>query len=83
MPSSATYASSERGKPQADAIAAPHSPAAKKPRQLVGPALQLAVGQPLVGADQGDAVRAGIGLVLEQLVQQLRPQQVGVGVWNG
>jgi hypothetical protein len=51
--------------PKADAIAAPHSPAAEMPRQLVGPALQLAVGHPLVRADQGDLVSAGLSLSLE------------------
>src|ERR1019366_9557008 len=65
--------------PKADAIAAPHSPAAQKPRQLVGPALQLAISHPLVPANQGDLVGAGLSLVLEQLVQQLGPQQVRVG----
>jgi hypothetical protein len=33
----------------------------------------------LAGADEGDAIGAGIGLLLEQLVQQLGPQQVRVG----
>ena len=65
--------------PKADAIAAPHSPAAEKPRQLVGPALQLAIGHLLLPADQGELVGAGLSLLLEQLVQQLGVQQVRVG----
>jgi hypothetical protein len=33
----------------------------------------------LLSADEGDGIRTGIGLLLEQFMQQLRPQQVGVG----
>jgi len=53
------------GKPKADAIAAPHSPAPEESRQLVGPALQFAIGHPFVRTGEGDLVGAGVSPVFE------------------
>jgi hypothetical protein len=64
--------------PKADAIAAPHSPVPEEPRQLVGLALQLAIGHPFVPTGEGDLVSGDVSLVLEYFLQQLRTQQVRV-----
>ena len=64
--------------PKPHIIAAPHSPAPEKPRQLVGPALQLAIAQVLVLANEGGVIGASLSLLLEQLVQQLGTHQVRV-----